>query len=38
MDVIRLQLQADRTGKGFEASRTEARDLGTRPSSGTNSQ
>lgn len=38
IDVIGPQLQEGRRGKRFEAGKTEAKDLGTRPSSGMKSQ
>lgn len=38
VDAVRLQLQEDRSGKSFEADKTEAEDLGSRPSFGMNFQ
>lgn len=38
VDAVRLQLQEDRSGKSFEADKTEAEDLGSRPGFGMNFQ
>lgn len=36
--VMGLPLQEDRSGRSFEAGKTEAKDLGSEPSSGMNSR
>ena len=38
VDVYGLQLQENRRGRSFEAAKTEAKDLGSGPSSGMNSE